>query len=264
MKLASQEGLAAGNTLQEKLDALAEAGYEGIEFWGGGLAERTDEIRRACKDHPVQPAAICAGFQGCPLDADKRERDKASADICRLLELAGELNMAGLIVVPVFGSPRIPDLSPLASAVQLEMDLLLKLCEDWAHAAEKAGTAVLLEPLNRYETHLLKTLQDAAGICEKIGSPHIKIIADFFHMSIEEASMPHAIEKAAKHIAHVHLADSNRLLPGLGHTDFKSGFNALKNIGYTGYMSLECGNPNTDKMQGLKTSAQFMKQQMMP
>ena len=259
MKLASQEGLAVGSTLAEKLDSLASAGYEGIEFGGGNLRERIPEIQAATANHSVKPSTICAGFKGCPLDADKKERDIASADIHRLLETAGELGMVGLIMVPIFGSPRIPDLSPLASPIQLENDLLYKLMDDWGKTAERAGTLLLLEPLNRYETHLIKTLQDGVDVCQKVGNPHIKIMADFFHMSIEEANIPESIRLAASHIAHVHLADSTRQMPGLGHTDFKAGFDALKSIGYTGYMALECGNPNTDKQGGLKASADFLK-----
>lgn len=262
MKLACQEGLAVGKTLGEKLDHLAEAGYEGIEFWGAELWERVDEIKTATANHPVKPASICAGFRGCPLDATKKERDLASADMHRLLETAGELGMVGLIMVPIFGSPRIPDLSPLAPAVQLEKDLMVKLCEEWAATAEKANTYLLIEPLNRYETHLLKTLQDGVEICERVGHPNIKIMADFFHMSIEEQSIPDSIRKAGKHIAHVHLADSTRLLPGYGHTDFKSGFAALKEIGFDKYMALECGNPDSDKQAGLKKSADYIKAQM--
>jgi len=262
MKLACQEGLAVGATLAEKLDSLASAGYEGIEFWGGNLWERIPEIQAATANHTVKPSTICAGFKGCPLDADKKEREIASADIHKLLETAGELGMVGLIMVPIFGSPRIPDLSPLATPVQLEKDLLYKLMDDWAKTAEKAGTLLLLEPLNRYETHLIKTLQDGVDVCEKVGSPHLKIMADFFHMSIEEANIADEIRKAGSHIAHVHLADSTRQMPGLGHTDFKAGFDALKEIGYTGYMALECGNPDPDKQAGLQKSADFLRAQL--
>ncbi len=258
MKLACQEGLAVGNDLQQKLDSLADAGYQGIEFSGGGLAERTAEILRLTASHPVKPSTICAGFRGCPLDADRREREIASSDIVRLLNTAGDLGMVGLIMVPVFGGPRIPDLSPFANAVQLEIDLLTKLCDEWAIAAERANTCLLLEPLNRYETHLLKTLNDAVNICKRVQNPHLKVMADFFHMSIEESDIPAAIEDAAPYIAHVHLADSNRQMPGLGHTDFRAGFDALQKCRYQGYMALECGNPATDKQEGLKQSARYL------
>lgn len=262
MKLACQEGLAVGNNLQEKLDNLAKAGYVGIEFGGNGLENRKEEILKLTESHTVKPSTICSGFRGCPLDADKDERGKASEDIHSLLRLAGDMGMAGLIMVPIFGGPRIPDLSPLKSSFQLEMDLLYKLFDDWGRTAEKAGVFLLLEPLNRYETHLIRTLQDGVNVCQQVGNPSIRIMADFFHMSIEESDIPEAIRKAGSYIAHVHLADSNRLLPGMGHTNFQSGFQALREINYEGYMALECGNPDLEKQAALTRSAQFMREQI--
>jgi sugar phosphate isomerase/epimerase len=65
-------------------------------------------------------------------------------------------------------------------------------------------------------------------------------MADFFHMGIEEADIAASIRAAGNHIRYVHVADSNRLQPGRGHLDFKPGFRALKDIGYDGYLAIEC------------------------
>ncbi len=261
MKLACQEGLVPGNSLPERLERLAEWGYEGIEFWGGGLKERLAEVQHALKNSPVRASTVCAGFRGCLLDTDPHERQLAMQDIRDLLYVAGDIGAVGLIVVPIFGGPRIPDLSPLATPTQLEHDLLCLLLEDLAKTAEQAGSLILLEPLNRYETHFLRRLEQAVAVCQKVAHPHVKVMADFFHMSIEEADISEAIRSAGEWIAHVHLADSNRLLPGQGHTDFRSGFSALKAIGYTGYMALECGIAG-DPLVALQQTAQFLKEQM--
>ncbi|MEM2936505.1 MAG: sugar phosphate isomerase/epimerase, partial [Candidatus Bathyarchaeia archaeon] len=92
-----------------------------------------------------------------------------------------------------------------------------------------------------------------------VGREHVKIMADFFHMSIEEADIPASIKKAADYIVHVHLADSNRLLPGHGHTDFKRGFAALKKIGYRNFMALECGIPGDPEIE-LPKCVKYLKQ----
>ncbi len=260
MKLACQEGKVPGATLQEQADNLARLGYEGMELWGSGLREKIPEVKRALGG-PVRLSTICAGYRGCPLEADKKERDMALADAKELLSLGADLGGAGLIYVPIFGGPRISDLSPLADAVSLEKDLLCKLLDDLGKHAEKVGNTLLLEPLNRYETHLLNRLEQAVEICRKVANPRVKIMADFFHMSIEEADIAASIRAAGKWIAHVHLADSNRWLPGQGHTDFASGLKALKAIGFTGYMALECrvvGEPLAE----LKKSADYLRQWM--
>jgi sugar phosphate isomerase/epimerase len=272
MKLACQDGMAPGNTLQEKLDNLAQFGYEGIEFWGaqfldteqGGMRkERVAEIKRLTANHSVKPSSICAGYRGALLDADRRERERAMQDIETLLYVAGEIGATGVIVVPIFGSPRISDLTPYASAVELETELLCKLLEPLSKVAEKACSYILLEPLNRYETHYMNRLEQAVSICQRVGGSHLKLMADFFHMNIEERDIPAAIRGAKGYLAHVHLADSTRLLPGYGHTDFRSGFAALKEIGFTGYMALECGIPG-DPREELPKCAQHLRAQMAP
>ena len=259
MKLASQEGLVPGKSLPEKLDSLAAYGYQGIEFWGGGLENRQDEIRKATENHPVKPSSICAGYGGCLLDSDRGEREKAINGIKTLLQVSANIGAVGLIVVPIFGGPRISDLSPYKTARQLEIELLTKLMQELGSYAQELGAVILLEPLNRYETHLLRSLNDAVEICEQVNNPNVGIMADFFHMSIEERNIAQSIEAAGNHIKHVHLADSTRQLPGYGHTDFKSGFDALKRIGYQNYMALECGVPGPADVE-LPKSARFMKQ----
>ncbi len=259
MKLACQEGMVPGASLEEKLDRLAEYGYHGIEFWGSGLWERTKEILQATAHHPIKPSTLCAGYSGCLLDPERSERQKAVEDIKKLLSVSAEIGAIGLIIVPIFGRPRLPDLSPYKSAIELEKDLLALLLEDIGKHAERVGTYVLVEPLNRYETHLLRRLQDGVEVCQRVGNPYVKIMADFFHMSIEESNIAEAIRQAGPYIAHIHLADSNRLLPGYGHTDWKSGFSALKEIGFQNYMALECGIPG-DPKEELPKCAQFLSQ----
>lgn len=270
MKLACQEGIAPGATLQEKLDNLAQLGYDGIEFWGaqfldtdsGGMRkERVAEVRRLTEGHSVKASTICAGYRGALLDSDRRERDRAVEDIKTLLYAAGEIGAVGVIVVPLFGGPRISDLSPYASAVELETELLCKLLEPLSDTAVKAGSYILLEPLNRYETHYINRLEQAVNICRRVGSSHLKLMADFFHMNIEERDIPSAILSAKEYLAHVHLADSTRLLPGYGHTDFRSGFAALKEIGFNGYMALECGIPG-DPREELPKCVHYLRAQM--
>ena len=259
MKLASQEGLAPGRDLSEKLDNLAEYGYEGIEFWGSGIQSRQDEIIKATQNHQVKSSTICAGYGGCLVDGNKSERDMAMADIKSLLTVAANIGAVGLIMVPVFGDLRINDLSPYKSARQLTEELLVTLLKELGDHAKEVGSIVLVEPLNRYETRFINRLEQGVDICKRVDNPKVQIMADFFHMSIEEANIAESIKAASSYIKHVHLADSTRLLPGYGHTDFKSGFAALKEIGFEGYMALECGVPGPAEVE-LPKSAKYMKQ----
>jgi sugar phosphate isomerase/epimerase len=98
---------------------------------------------------------------------------------------------------------------------------------------------IALEALNRYETHLLRTLDDAERLRRLIDAPSVQLMADVFHMNIEEDSIPAALRAHAQHIVHVHLADSQRREPGSGHLDFDAVFEALADNGYTGALAME-------------------------
>jgi sugar phosphate isomerase/epimerase len=140
--------------------------------------------------------------------------------------------------VPQFGSaPRLPDLSPYKTGAELEKELFVEQLEELASAARDAGVPIFLEPLNSYEQHLVNRLEQGVAFAEKVGSG-VGIMADFFHMNIEEADIAASIRVAGQHI--VHIADSNRLQPGKGHLDFLPGFAALKEVRYDGYLGIEC------------------------
>jgi len=162
-------------------------------------------------------------------------------------------------VPPIFGGPRPSDLSPLRSAIALEKDLLVEVCKELGDAAQAAGALFLLEPLNRYEEHLLKTQAAGVEIITRCGSPAVGLISDFFHMHIEETSTPDALRQAGKHVRHLHLADNTRLEPGTGDIDFVAGFKALLDIGFGGYMAFECGISGNDKATALKTSLAYVR-----
>jgi sugar phosphate isomerase/epimerase len=93
--------------------------------------------------------------------------------------------------------------------------------------------------LNRYETNLFNRLSEAAGFLQNINASNVKVLADLFHMNIEESSVPDALRGAGRVIGHVHFADSNRQAVGFGHTSMGPIIEALRQIGYQGYLSAE-------------------------
>ena len=261
MKLACQEGLVPGSSLREKCEHLAAWGYEGVEFGGGGLAGRVDEVNAACAAAGIRASSICSGYPGVLLSDRAEERRQAVEGIKELFKVAADIGAVGVIAVPLFGGPKLPDLSPLMGVLEAEQQLLIKLCEQLAPAAEDAGVCLLLEPLNRYETHMINRLEQAAAICEAVPSPGIRLMADFFHMSIEEQNIPAAIRSAGAFLRHVHLAESTRLFPNpqYGHTDFRAGFAALREVGFGGYMAIECIPTGKDRETELKATAAYLK-----
>ena len=260
MKLALQTGLIPGKDISDKLKWAADNGVEGIEISAWGYKpENFDQARRDFENTPVPVVSICGNSSFDFLDPDPAKRRKSMDECKQYLALAGALGAVGQIVPPIFGGPRINDLSPLENAVSLEKRLLVELCKELGDAAAEANTLFMLEPLNRYEQHLLRRQADGAEICEKSGHPNVAIIADFFHMHIEETDTPQAIHDNAKYIKHVHLADNTRQEPGTGDIDYVAGCKALHDIGFTGFMAYECGISGDDRAASLKKSLDYMR-----
>ena len=112
-----------------------------------------------------------------------------------------------------------------------------------AEYADGAGVKLNLEPINRYEVALVNSTADGRKLLQDIGDrENVGILYDTFHSNIEDTDMLAAIRENAKQISHVHLADSNRRLPGEGHTDFTAILKTLRECGYNAYVSLEVLN----------------------
>lgn len=106
------------------------------------------------------------------------------------------------------------------------------------HAADR-GVCLLYEPLNRYETNLCNTIAAGVALIESLDTDNVRLLADLFHMNIEEADLAAALRAGGRHIGHVHFVDSNRRPAGCGHLDFRPIAAALRDIGYGGYASAE-------------------------
>ena len=103
--------------------------------------------------------------------------------------------------------------------------------------ASQYGQMLLFEPLNRYETDQANTIDQAMALT--LGIPNVRILADLFHMNIEEANIADSIRRAGNVIGHVHFADTNRMAVGFGHLEVSPVIAALQDIGYDGYLSAE-------------------------
>ena len=107
------------------------------------------------------------------------------------------------------------------------------------HQAEAAGVVLAMEPLNRFETDCINTLEQAVDLIERVGSPALKIHIDTYHMNIEEDDSAAAILKHGQHIGHVHASASHRGLLGQDQVDWDGVLSALQTIGYEGDIVIE-------------------------
>ena len=239
LKISFQEGTAPGANLKEKFDFMEEHGVVGFEPHGRGMKGRMQEFKDALKGRNIKVSAICAGFEGFILSTDPAIRKKCRDTMEELIILGGELGSTGVIIVPAFNSQV-----PVMPHTQETRDFLCEQFNEMGNTAQKYGTTVILEPLNRREAFYLRQVGDAASICRDINNPGVTCLGDFWHMTWEETCDMAAFVSAGKYLQHVHMASrKRRSMPGEdGDADnYVMGFKGLKMLGYDKYVSFECG-----------------------
>jgi sugar phosphate isomerase/epimerase len=249
LSVTCQEQLLPGDSLQEKWEFAAAAGYAGIELRGRanfGLRNRWPELRKAKADG-VPMATVCVDMSHFIGAFNPELRADAVLQLKSQLSVIAELAGRAAMTPASYGmfSRRLPPFEPPRSEAEDRDVLLSALCELGEHAAGE-GVKILLEPLNRYEDHMVNRLEQAVDLVRTVGLDSVGIVADSYHMNIEEDDPAAALVAAADVLDHVQVSDSNRLQPGAGHLDWPAFLGALDAIDYHGDLALECrlrGNP---------------------
>jgi len=216
----------------------AELGFDAIELFPPGPdAVDPAELRKLLGDSGLSLAAVGTGAGWVKhkltlTHPDAAVREKARAFVRSMIDFAGPLG-APVIIGSMQG--RWGDGVTRETALGWLADRVMELGEDPGQFA----VPLIYEPLNRYETNLVNTLEAGAALANAQGPSNVRLLADLFHMNIEEESLAGAIRAAGSHVGHVHFADSNRRAAGMGHTDFGPVIAALREIGYSGYLSAE-------------------------
>jgi sugar phosphate isomerase/epimerase len=253
MRLAIQTLLLPGNDLQEKFHNARRFGFDGVEIVIGpeyDLRQNFDRIQEASRASGLPVSDICTHPMHDPFVPDAGERQRRLAALAELMQMADELGAGGVICVPVRPPFQFPDLSPWMSQYDLVKSLVIAVLGEWIVNLPKGKSALFLEPLNRYEAYFLNRVEQAVELCRAVRHPRVKILADFFHMNIEEASFSGAIHQAGDRLGMLHIADNNRLQPGRGCMHYLPAFKALKAIGFDSFISIECWSPQGARIAG--------------
>jgi D-psicose/D-tagatose/L-ribulose 3-epimerase len=224
------------------LPRIREAGFDGIEipifdpeqFDSAGL-------RRGFKAHGLQATACSVLTRETNIIADDpavRERGRAHLAACiRRLSEAG---------IPLFAGPLYAPLGYLPGR--------RRTGEEWGRAVEcyralgpvleETGVTLAVEPLNRFETYFLNTAEDAVRFCREVDHPNVGLLIDTFHANIEEKNVGNAYRIAAPYLKHVHTCENDRGTPGSGHIEWPQVFEALRETGYDGWLTIESFGAN--------------------
>jgi len=216
----------------------SELGFSAIElFTEGPSAGEPGELETLLEENGVELGAVGTGagkvIRGLTLtDANQATRTDARKFISEMIEFGAE-HGAPAIIGSMQGSSN-------ETANREEcLNWLGEALEELGEKSRNAGTFLIYEPLNRYETNLFNRFGDACEFLDGLQTKGVSLLADLFHMNIEEENIAQSLIDGAKYVGHVHFADSNRRPVGCGHTEIEPIARALAEIGYEGCVSAE-------------------------
>ncbi len=252
-------------------ECIGKHGYDGVEIAPFTLA---DDIRSLDeKDRmKIRSESDFAGLRivglhwllvspaGLSCTSPLADIRKAASDY--LLELTRLcFDLGGEIMV--FGSPKQRTI-PMDGGRDLAVRRFCETILPSVLLAEKCGITICLEPLPKEETDFLNTLEEAAELIMRFDSPAVKTILDVKSAGTEDHATPELIKHYSSIIKHVHANDCNRKGPGFGDTDFVPIFDALKDVNYNGWVSVEVFDYTPDPETIARESMRYMKESLHP
>lgn len=218
------------------IERLKATGYDGVEVpMFEGTPDHYEKLGRRLRDVGLGATGVGVMAGGNAISPDYVQRAGALTHLNWLTDCTAALG-ATLVCGP-FHQPlgEFSGRGPTADEIAWCADVHKQA----AQYAARQGVALSVEPLNRFECYFLNTMEQAASLVRRVDEPNYGYLFDTFHTNIEENSVPPLIASTIGQINHVHITENNRGVPGAGHIDFQSVFNALKQSGYDGWMTIE-------------------------
>lgn len=219
------------------LKGIVESGFDAFEipvFNPSNLNARAIRLELdACGLDRTVCAILPEGIN--PISEDRRARSGAIEHLKKCIELTASLGatiMAGPLYAPVghlTGRRRTPE----------EFSRAVECFQELTGALDSHNVTIALEPLNRFETYFMTTANDAAEFCDAVGHSRVGAMLDTFHTNIEEKDVPHAFRNLGTRLKHVHVSENDRGIPGTGHVDFPGIIQALDDMQYDGFLTIE-------------------------
>ncbi|WP_180954529.1 sugar phosphate isomerase/epimerase family protein [Bacillus sp. V5-8f] len=239
----------AGEDIETSIARLARFGYDGVEFVGEPEKQDAGLIKELLSKHNIAASTICAIYntERDVVSSDKNIRRNAVDYLKSCVDFASSIGAGGISLTPT-----------ACMKIHQEADRETELA--WAvegikeaglYAGEH-GVRITVEPWNRYENYLINRMEQSLDLVNRIDLLSVGCMGDTYHMNIEEVDIADAIRLAGDKLYHLHIADSNRAAPGRGHIDFKPIAKALKDINYSGYLTMELLPAFADPFNGIR------------
>ncbi len=242
MKLSCLHVMVGDRPLSEAFTMVHDAGFDGIDLRGDLAGDHVDEVRTLIEQTGLPVPTVYGRITVPLLSATLAERQQSMDLVRSRLRTAAAIGADNVIVVPIFGEARIAvDLGQGVEAI--ENAVLFALLAELVADAQEAGVRIVLEPLNRKETHLLSSPTRTAELTRQFGSPWIRTMIDTYHTDLESQDPVTELNDGGEEIVLIHLSDRGRSLPGKGGITFAPLLTAAQDAGYDGWMGLECSGP---------------------
>lgn len=222
-------------SIETTIRRISAMGYEKIEIQGTPEAYDTTYVGKLLKDYNMS----CWGSVTLMLEdrnllaKNKAQRAKSVQYVKDVVTMVKELDGKMVSVVPATVGKIIPDGRP-----EEEWEWAVEGMKEIYAYAESVGILIGIEPINRFETYFINRGDQALALAEAVG-PNCGVCLDSFHMNIEEEDMFDAMLRAKGRLVGFHVADNNRMAPGMGRLDWQRIVETLKAIGYNEVLSVE-------------------------
>ncbi|MEL7161111.1 MAG: sugar phosphate isomerase/epimerase [Bacteroidota bacterium] len=217
------------------LPRIASLGYESLEIQGAPDQYDLPTVKEQLKANNLRcwGSVTLMGDGLNLLAADAGERKNSVTYIKSLVDMVAFLDGEVLSVVPGTVGKIVPDGLPEA-----EWELAVKGMREVVAYANEHGIRVGIEPINRFETYFVNRADQAYALAEVTG-PTCGVCLDIFHMNLEEVDWEASLRRCADRLVNFHVADNNRMAPGMGSLDWARVVSVLKDVGYDGGLSVE-------------------------
>ena len=193
--------------------------------------------------HGLVAGTLCACFPSArDLRGTTQQQQACKKYVRQLLEMMPLLECRTLIGPLYSATGRAEMVAPRERRAQWRT--VARNLKEICTAARDRGCRIAMEPLNRFETDFLNTVEQGLAMINDVGRPELGLLLDTFHMNIEEKNIPAAIRRAGKHVAHIHACGSDRGTPGNDHLDWPGIAAALRAIRYDGDVVIESFTPD--------------------
>lgn len=252
--IAMTQWIVGDEPLETSCRRLQSCGYDGIEFAAEPDQLNAEECLTLMNRYGLNCRSLCGIFgEDRDLTASGERGEAAVRYLKKSADFAEKVGAKLIIVVP---SPVGRTTKPKELSMDELKENAVRNIRAAADYAWEKGICLALEAINRYETYFANTMRKVYELAEMADHPGVGVMADLFHMSIEEADIPSSLYMVRDRLLHVHIADNTREAAGMGHTDFASALRMLNNIGYQGSLTMEFMYRLADPYSAVEISTQ--------